>query len=159
MVAPLIVAGIVEGVKEIFNRIVPDKNAQAKFERELDSKEFDAVVQNDLAQLKVNEKEAEHSSLFVSGWRPYIGWLCGGALTVGFFAKIVLPMVVALLVFTDIDKTKINEFMRMMKELDLEIYISILMALLGMTASRSYDKKQGTDTKHVSPPNWFKGGK
>ena len=36
-------------------------------------------IQQKLAekQLDVNVKEAGHRSIFVSGWRPFIGW-CGG---------------------------------------------------------------------------------
>lgn len=30
-------------------------------------------------QIGVNEKEAQNTSLFVSGWRPMIGWVCGVA--------------------------------------------------------------------------------
>ena len=31
-------------------------------------------------QLEVNKTEAAHKSLFVAGWRPAIGWICGLAL-------------------------------------------------------------------------------
>jgi hypothetical protein len=39
------------------------------------------------AQLAVNEKEAQSSSLFVAGWRPAIGWVCALALAYQFILR------------------------------------------------------------------------
>jgi hypothetical protein len=33
--------------------------------------------QPDMAQTEVNKVEAAHRSIFVAGWRPFIGWVCG----------------------------------------------------------------------------------
>ncbi|NQV36263.1 MAG: hypothetical protein HQ515_26460, partial [Phycisphaeraceae bacterium] len=30
-----------------------------------------------LAQIELNKIEAGHRSIFVAGWRPFIGWVCG----------------------------------------------------------------------------------
>ena len=48
-------------------------------EEKLDKKILMQRIQQKLAekQLDVNAKEAGHRSIFVSGWRPFIGW-CGG---------------------------------------------------------------------------------
>ena len=35
------------------------------------------MLQNDGAQINANNTEASNSNLFVSGWRPFIGWICG----------------------------------------------------------------------------------
>ena len=43
----------------------------------------------DLAQLDINKTEAAHRSVFVSGWRPFIGWSCGAAMALNF---IVFPL-------------------------------------------------------------------
>ena len=46
-------------------------------------KELDPKVQIETAaklvelQTKINEAEAGHRTLFVAGWRPFIGWVCG----------------------------------------------------------------------------------
>ena len=31
-------------------------------------------------QTKINMVEASHRTLFVAGWRPFVGWICGFAL-------------------------------------------------------------------------------
>lgn len=39
-----------------------------------------------LAQVELNKVEAQHRSLFVAGWRPFIGWVCGVGLGFHFVA-------------------------------------------------------------------------
>jgi len=38
-------------------------------------------------QTKINEIEAGHRSIFVAGWRPFIGWICGIALAYNFIIR------------------------------------------------------------------------
>ena len=38
-------------------------------------------------QTKINEAEAGHRTLFVAGWRPFIGWVCGTALLYNFILR------------------------------------------------------------------------
>lgn len=33
--------------------------------------------QPSVAQIELNKIEAQHRSIFVAGWRPFIGWVCG----------------------------------------------------------------------------------
>ena len=46
-------------------------------------------------QAEINKVEAQHRSMFVAGWRPFIGWICGIAFA---FHYIVMPL---LLAYTD----------------------------------------------------------
>jgi hypothetical protein len=66
---------IAAGLK-IVDKFVPDPAAKAKAEAELRAD----LLASDRAQMAVNEKEAQSSSLFVAGWRPMIGWVCALAL-------------------------------------------------------------------------------
>lgn len=155
MVSP-VAGAIIGAASELFNRLVPDKNLQDKFRMEMTSKEFDAVIESNKRQASINEKEAEHANLFVAGWRPYIGWLCGIALTVGFVSKVIIPTLIAFLVFyPEVNKENILEFMRLIDSIDLEIYTSLLISLLGLTLARSWDKSKDIDTKSIKPNNWF----
>ena len=55
------------------NKIWPDKS-------ESERAELAAAVTIVQGQLEINKTEAASSSLFTSGWRPAIGWVCGTAL-------------------------------------------------------------------------------
>ena len=65
---------------EVIDRLVPDKNAAGKAKREMEKALVDAEAAGRLGQLEINKVEAAHKSLFVAGWRPAIGWICGLAL-------------------------------------------------------------------------------
>ena len=153
MANPLFIGAAIEGAIELFNRLVPDKNAQARFEMQMRSREFEAAVENNAKQIEANTAQAQHASVFVAGPRPAAMWLCIIALGIGLISKVIIPTFIAFLVFfPDVDKTNINEFMRLIGEIDTSIYISMLLSLLGLGAMRSYDKVKSVDTKKV---NWF----
>jgi Holin of 3TMs, for gene-transfer release len=56
----------------VVNKIWPDKS-------EAEKQQLAAAVSLVQGQLAINAKEAENPSLFVSGWRPALGWICGMA--------------------------------------------------------------------------------
>ncbi|MBA4259170.1 MAG: hypothetical protein C0446_08395 [Chitinophaga sp.] len=71
-------------VGNLIERIFPDPIAQDKAKLELmklaQEKEFklaELYSAENLAQLKVNENEAANPSMFVAGWRPFVGWISG----------------------------------------------------------------------------------
>jgi hypothetical protein len=57
-------------------KFIPDKAAREKHELAL----AQLATAADTAQLEVNKVEAAHPNVFVSGWRPFIGWICGAGL-------------------------------------------------------------------------------
>ena len=77
-------------------------------------------------QAEINKIEARHRSLFVAGWRPAVGWICVCALAWGW---IIGP--IAQFIFSD----------KTMPAIEIGQAISLIMALLGMGALRSYEKK------------------
>jgi len=62
---------------EVLDRVIPDKAEAAKARLEMESKLLEAATLQATQQTDINKIEAAHSSLFVSGWRPFIGWVCG----------------------------------------------------------------------------------
>jgi hypothetical protein len=58
--------------KEVVNKIWPDKT-------EAEKAQLAAAVSMVQGQLDINRVEASSSSPFTSGWRPFIGWVCGSA--------------------------------------------------------------------------------
>lgn len=54
------------------NKIWPDKSEQ-------DKQQLAAAVMVVQGQLDINKAEAANPSMLVSGWRPFIGWVCGAA--------------------------------------------------------------------------------
>jgi hypothetical protein len=75
-----------------------------------------------LAQLEVNKVEAAHKSLFVSGWRPAIGWICGFALM---YSTILAPILGIWFTVPPVDSSLLT---------------SVLMGMLGLGAMRTVEK-------------------
>lgn len=64
----------------VVERFVPDPEAKLRAEAELRA----SLLAWDAAQAATNTAEAQSGSWWVAGWRPWIGWICGGALAIQF---------------------------------------------------------------------------
>jgi len=76
MVAPVVVGALLDVARTVFDRVFEDPAKRAAAELEL----LRLHQSGELAQLEVNRTEAGSGSLFVAGWRPFVGWVCGAAL-------------------------------------------------------------------------------
>lgn len=85
------------------------------------------MQQPGLAQVELNKVEAQHRSMFVAGWRPFIGWVCGVGLT---FMFLINPM---LQWWTSKDGPELPE----------DVILELVIALLGLGALRTVEKLKG----------------
>ena len=86
------VSEAVKGVADTVDRFVETKDEKTAAElknRLLDLERAKLADRGDERQVEVNRAEAQHSSVFVAGWRPSIGWLCTAALA---YAYLLYPM-------------------------------------------------------------------
>lgn len=68
---------LLEVGRSLIERLIPDPSERARAEQELLLLAAKGELQQTLAQLEINAKEAAHPSIWVSGWRPYFGWVGG----------------------------------------------------------------------------------
>lgn len=112
--------------------LIPDPNAREKAKAELQSQLIEIVAKESEAQAEVNKVEAAHSSLFVAGWRPMIGWVCA----VGFgWTYVVVPVIIWISALYGITPN--------IPKIDNGLF-ELTMGMLGMGALRSFDKWKGT---------------
>lgn len=88
----------------------------------------------ELAQIAVNMKEAESEHLFVSGWRPAVGWVCVAAFGYTFVLQ-PFASFVALVAGAD------AELLAALPDLDIGSMMPVLLGMLGLGAMRTYEKK------------------
>jgi hypothetical protein len=110
----------------VIGKIWPDKT-------EAEKAQLAAAVALVQGQLDVNKVEAASPSIFVSGWRPAIGWICGAALIYHYIARPLLPWILAVSGAT----------VPALPALDMGDLITILLGMLGLGALRSADKFNG----------------
>lgn len=120
-------------VTDVVGSFLPE-NAEKKASalRDIESKLTEHLAKIDLAQLDVNKAEAAHRSVFVAGWRPFIGWTCGVALA---YAYVVQPVLAFTLVASG------NEMK--LPVLDLSTMMPVLMGMLGLGGLRTFEKFKG----------------
>lgn len=90
------------------------------------------------AQAAINQQEASSSSLFVAGWRPFVGWCCGAAFA---YAFVLQPLAVFLLTVC-----KVPLDPKTLPQLDISGFMPVLLGMLGLGAMRTYEKVQGAST-------------
>jgi hypothetical protein len=125
-------------IKTGLDKFFPDADAELKGKLDAAAASLSADLQQQLAQLEINKVEAAHSSIFIAGWRPFIGWVGGLGLSYqvllmpignGIAAAFGLP-----LIFTGID---------------IALLQTTLGTMLGLGVARSWDKKNGAETKQI----------
>lgn len=127
-----LIKGAFEGVNSfiqtirsvITGKLPPDQEA-ALLQRAL---EIEATLNN--AQAEINKIEAGSPSLFVAGWRPFIGWTCGAALAYNY---VLMPLLVWVV-------TNFYPDAPAMPVLDNSELMTILLGMLGLGAMRTYEK-------------------
>lgn len=117
------VGAVADLTNTVINKIWPDKSEQEK-------QQLAAAVQVVQGQLDINKEEAKSESVFVSGWRPFIGWICGLALMYQYLAR---PVVSIWLPSIPIG-------------LDDNLW-QLLLGMLGMGGLRTFEKLNGVHNK------------
>jgi hypothetical protein len=132
---------------DIISRIWPDPADQAKADVVEAKAKIYAYVKTEvepaLAQLEVNKTEAASASIFVAGWRPFVGWVCGVALAYQYIAQ---PLLAFILSASGIHFT--------VPVFDFSQLVVVLMGMLGLGAMRTAEKMSaGVDanTPDVAP--------
>lgn len=136
---PLVIMPIFELIKQGINKIWPDPAQQAAAQMQLLQleqagifKQLDVDLQLALAQAATNTAEAQSTSLFRGGWRPYIGWVCGTGLAYQLLLRPLGQMVIGLY-GSDVQ----------LIPLEMETLTTLLFGMLGLGAMRTYEKSKG----------------
>lgn len=133
------IGSVIEAVGKVAGDLITtDKE---RLELELRAKELDQAI--DLAQIEVNKVEAQHSSIFVAGWRPAIGWIGAAAMAYQF---LLYPLM--LWGWTYLQGTGwIPKELQPPPVLDADQLWVILSGILGIAGMRSFEKTKGVAAK------------
>ena len=86
-----------------------------------------------MGQISINKAEAGHRSLFVAGWRPFLGWGLSFAMIWHF---VLVPMLTFIFAYIGIESPELPIF-------DIESLMTVLLGMLGLGGLRSYEKAKG----------------
>jgi hypothetical protein len=140
-VTNLLSGGLLQGVSGLINTIrgksPEDAMKLAEIAAKYQSDILAADVQAVQAQNDVNKIEAASNSVFVAGWRPFIGWVCGGAFAINFAIGPLASWASALFGHPVTFPT-----------LNMSDMLPVLMGMLGLGGMRSWEKVNGVKTGH-----------
>ena len=119
-------------VTGLLDKFIPDADTKAKLAHEVATMAENHAQELAKGQMEINAVEAAHSNVFISGWRPFIGWTCG----LGMFGNfITIPFSNFVLALFEVDIV--------IPLVPLETMMPVLMGMLGLGAMRTYEKKSG----------------
>lgn len=140
-----IIGDVIREVGETVRELIPDADKKleigvrlAEIADQADARETQLL----LGQIEVNKADAASGNLFQAGWRPFIGWTCGGALA---YTWIVAPIMKAGFHLTELPI------------IDPSQIYPIVLAMLGVAGMRTFEKAVGVaggvpDQPTVSSP-------
>lgn len=120
------VTAVADLVGVAINKIWPDKSEQEK-------QQLAAAVMMVQGQLDINRAEAASPSIFVSGWRPFIGWVCGTACAWNWVGLSIAKYIAVTFFAHMID----------LKPADISEMMPVLMGMLGLGGLRTFEKVKG----------------
>jgi Protein of unknown function (DUF3154). len=126
------IQNLVGPVADLIGKFVQDKDEKARLAHEIATLAEKQANELAIAQAAVNQQEAAHRSVFVAGWRPFIGWTCGVSLAWHF---VLAPMLMWVDAWVGLGFTPVT--------FDMDSLTTILMGMLGLGGLRTYEKAKG----------------
>jgi len=133
------ISSIIDSVGKVAGDLITtDKE---KMQLEIENRKLDQAI--DIAQIQVNKEEAKSSSLFVSGWRPAVGWIGAAALAYQFLAYPLLGWGWKWLQAMNYVPVEMSP----PPLLDAEQLWVMLSGILGIAGMRTFEKQKGVASK------------
>lgn len=119
-------------ITTLIDKLLPDPGKAAEAKLKLIELEQRGELAQITGQLDINRQEAASSSVFVAGWRPFIGWVCGAALA---YQYLVRPIVMWVCIANGIVIPELPG-------LDENLW-ELLLGMLGLGGLRTFEKVKG----------------
>ena len=127
-----IVTALLPALGTLIDRLIPDRAAAEKAKAEMEAELIRASNEAAMAQVEVNKIEAGHSSVFVAGWRPSIGWVCAAGLA---WAFVVAPVASWALLVLGVKAE--------LPAIEFDHLFELVLAMLGIGGLRTFEKLRG----------------
>jgi hypothetical protein len=124
------IPSMVEAGLKVIDKLVPDADAKSRAREAYELEILKLAQQESSGQTQVNAVEAAHASSWVSGWRPFVGWVCGLGFAWATLGQPVLSFSYALY----------TKHPAPVVALPTDILMTTLLGMLGLGALRTVEK-------------------
>lgn len=118
---------------QLIDKFVEDKDKKNELAHEIATMAERHAQELAKGQLEINKEEAKHRSIFVSGWRPSVGWVCSIAMAYHFVFQ---PLIIFGVGMAGVEIPELPKF-------DMNSLMTVLMGMLGLGGLRTYEKSKG----------------
>ena len=133
VIGGLMLETLIGPVSTLLDKFIPDADERNRLAHEIATMSERHAHELAKGQLEVNKTEAAHKSLFVAGWRPFVGWTCALAL---FWHFLGLPVTLFWTAYTGSEVPALPTF-------DMQSLMTVLLGMLGLGGLRTYEKLKG----------------
>ena len=127
------IQNLIGPVAGLLDKFIEDKDQKSKLAHEIATMAERHAHEANMGQIEINKAEAQHRSVFVAGWRPFLGWGLTAAMIWHF---VVAPMVIFVFAYLGVDAPDLPDF-------DMNSLLTVLMGMLGLGGLRTFEKTKG----------------
>jgi hypothetical protein len=131
------IGSAIQGITSLVSKWIPDKTQEQQNEFVMELTALNGQLNALQGQIEVDKTEAANPNLFVAGWRPFIGWVCGAACAWNWIGISIAKTICAVAHYTIV-----------LEPASLTEMLPILLGMLGLGAYRTVEKLQGINSGH-----------
>ena len=120
-------------VTGLLDKFIPDADERARLAHEIATMSERHAQELAKGQIQINKTEAAHKSMFVAGWRPFVGWTSGVALAWHFVGQ---PLAVFVITYAGVEAPPLPVF-------EMQSLLTVLLGMLGLGGLRTFEKTKG----------------
>ena len=120
-------------VTGLLDKFIEAKDQKAALAHEIATMAEKHAHEANMGQLDINKMEAQHRSIFVAGWRPFLGWGLSFAMIWHF---VLVPMITFGFAYAGMEAPELPEF-------DMDSLMTVLLGMLGLGGLRTFEKTKG----------------
>ena len=129
------IESLIAPLSGLLDKFVPDADERNRLAHEIATMSERHAHELAKGQIDINKISAAHKSMFVAGWRPFVGWSCGVAMAWHFVGQ---PIAVFVIAYTGVETPPLPAF-------EMESLLTVLLGMLGLGGLRTFEK-----TKNVA---------
>ena len=127
------ISQLIAPITGLLDKFIEDKDQNARLAHEVATMAQKHAQELAKGQLEINKAEAQSRSIFVAGWRPFIGWTCGIAM---FWHFVGVPITMFFVSWFSMEIAELPQF-------DMNSLMTVLLGMLGLGGLRTFEKTKG----------------
>lgn len=127
------IQALIGPVTGLLDKFIEDKDQKNKLAHEIATMAEKQMHEANMGQLEINKMEAQHRSIFVAGWRPFLGWGLSFAMLWHF---VIAPITMFGFAYAGMEPPELPAF-------DMDSLMTVLLGMLGLGGLRTVEKLKG----------------